>query len=145
MIDIKKEKIILKFTPLSFIIYMVTMLVFEAIIYTIVGIGFLSFLGFTYDSYISVIVFLIICYVMLIPADYYTSILIGLFKTKSNISRFQQRSIDFILYTSFSSLVVGIVDFFMEGISISPANQILFVLLCYLLEMYSDMLFLSKI
>lgn len=123
---------------------MVTMLVFEAIIYTIVGIGFLSFLGFTYDSYISVIIFLIFCYVMLIPADYYTSILISLFKTKSNISRFQQIAIDFILYTSFSSLVVGIVDFFMEGISISPANQILFVLLCYLLEMYSDMLFLSK-
>lgn len=120
------------------------MLVFEAIIYTIVGIGFLSFLGFTYDSYISVIIFLIICYVMLIPADYYTSILISLFKTKSNISIFQQRTIDFILYTSFSSLVVGIVDFFMEGISISPANQILFVLLYYLLEMYSDMLFLSK-
>lgn len=123
---------------------MVAMLVFEAIIYTIVGIGFLSFLGFTYDSYISVIIFLIICYVMLIPADYYTSILISLFKTKSNISIFQQRTIDFILYTSFSSLVVGIVDFFMEGISISPANQILFVLLYYLLEMYSDMLFLSK-
>ncbi|WP_278246245.1 YrvL family regulatory protein [Terrisporobacter othiniensis] len=130
---------------LSFIIYMVTMLVFEAIIYTVVGIGFLSFLGFTYDSYISVIIFLIICYVMLIPADYYTSILIGLFKIKSNISRFQQRAIDFILYTSFSSLVVGIVDFFMEGISISPANQILFVLLYYLLDMYSDMLLLSKI
>ena len=76
------------------------------------GLGFLSFLGFTYDSYISVIIFLIICYVMLIPADYYTSILIGLFKTKSNISRFQQRAIDFILYTSFSSLIDIIINFF---------------------------------
>ena len=144
MINIKKEKIILKFTLLSFIISMVAMLIFETIIYTIAGIGFLSFLGFTYDSYISVIIFLIICYIMLIPADYYTSILIGLFKAKSNISRFQQRAIDFILYTSFSCLVVGIVDFFMEGISISPANQIIFVLLYYLLEIYSDVLLLSK-
>ena len=128
----------------SFIIYMITMLIFEAIIYTIVGIGLLSFLGFSYDSYISVIIFLIICYIMLIPANFYISILIGIFKTKSNISRFQQRSIDFILYTSFSSLVVGIVDFFMEGISISPANQVLFVLLYYLLDVYSDVFLLSK-
>jgi len=134
----------MKFTLLSFIIYMIIMLIFEAIIYTIAGIGFLSFLGFTYDSYKSVIIFLIICYIMLIPADYYTSILIGLFKAKSNISRFQQRTIDFILYTSFSCLVVGVVDFFIEGISISPANQILFVLLYYLLEIYSDVLLLSK-
>ena len=81
---------------------------------------------------------------MLIPANFYISILIGIFKTKSNISRFQQRSIDFILYTSFSSLVVGIVDFFMESISISPANQVLFILLYYLLEMYSDVFLLSK-
>ena len=81
---------------------------------------------------------------MLIPAYYYTSILIGLFKVKSNISSFQQRAMDFILYTSFSCLVVGIVDFFMEGISISPANQILFVLLYYLLEIYSDVLLLNK-
>lgn len=123
---------------------MITMLIFEAIIYIVVGIGFLSFLGFTYNSYISVIFFLIVCYIMLIPADYYTSLLIGIFKAKSNISKFQQRAIDFILYTSFSSLVVGIVDFFMEGISISPANQILFVLLCYLLEVYSDAILLNK-
>ena len=123
---------------------MITMLAFEAIIYTIVGICFLSFLGFTYDSYISVILFLIICYIMLIPADYYTSILIGVFKTKSNISRFQQRAIDFILYTAFSSLVVGIVDFFMEDISISPANQVSFILLYYLFGVYSDALLLNK-
>lgn len=123
---------------------MITMLTFEAIIYTVVGIGFLSFLGFTYDSYISVIIFLIICYIMLIPADYYTSILIGIFKIKSNISSFQQRAIDFIIYMSFSSLVVGIVDFFMDSISISPANQVIFILLSYLLEMYSDILLLNK-
>lgn len=123
---------------------MITMSVFEAIIYIIVSVGFLSFLGFTYDSYISVVIFLISCYLMLIPANYYTSILIGLFKTKSNISKFQQRAIDFILYTSFSSLVVGIVDFFMDGINISPANQVIFVLLSYLLEVYSDYLLLNK-
>lgn len=123
---------------------MITMLTFEVITYTIVGIGFLSFLGFTYDSYISVIIFLIICYIMLIPADYYTSILIAIFKIKSNISSFQQRAIDFILYMCFSSLVVGIVDFFMDSISISPANQVIFILLSYILDVYSDILFLNK-
>lgn len=120
------------------------MLIFEAIIYTIVGIGFLSFLGFTYDSYISAILFLIICYIMLMPANYYTSIFVGLFKSKSNASPFQQRALDFILYTAFSSLVIGIVDFFMKGISISPANQVLFILLSYLLDVYCDALLLGK-
>lgn len=144
MINIKKEKIILRFTLLSFIMYMITMLIFETIIYILVSIGILSFLGFTYDSYISVIIFLVICYILLIILDYYTSVLIALFKSKSNISRFQQRAIDFILYTSFSCLIVGFVDFFIKGVSISPANQVLFVLIYYILEMLSDNLLLSK-
>ena len=120
------------------------MLVFEMIIYILVGIGILSFLGFTYDSYRSVIIFLVICYILLIILDYYTSILITLFKSKANISRFQQRAIDFILYTSFSCLIVGFVDFFIKGISISPANQILFVLIYYILEVLSDSFLLSN-
>lgn len=124
--------------------YMITMLIFETIIYILVSIGILSFLGFTYDSYISVIIFLVICYILLIILDYYTSVLIALFKSKSNISRFQQRAIDFILYTSFSCLIVGFVDFFIKGVSISPANQVLFVLIYYILEMLSDNLLLSK-
>ena len=129
---------------LSFIMYLFTMLIFETIIYILVGVGLLSFLGFTYDSYISVIIFLVICYILLIITDYYTSILIGLFKARSNISRFQQRSIDFILYTSLSCLIIGIVDFLIKGISISPANQVLFVILYYLLELFFDMLIFGK-
>ena len=129
---------------LSFIMYLFTMLIFETIIYILVGVGLLSFLGFTYDSYISVIIFLVICYILLIITDYYTSILIGLFKARSNISRFQQRSIDFILYTSLSCLIIGIVDFLIKGISISPANQVLFVILYYLLELFFDMLIFEK-
>ena len=129
---------------LSFIMYLFTMLIFETLIYILVGVGLLSFLGFTYDSYISVIIFLVICYILLIITDYYTSILIGLFKARSNISRFQQRSIDFILYTSLSCLIIGIVDFLIKGISISPANQVLFVILYYLLELFFDMLIFEK-
>lgn len=129
---------------LSFIMYLFTMLIFETIIYILVGVGLLSFLGFTYDSYISVIIFLVICYILLIITDYYTSILIGLFKARSNISRFQQRTIDFILYTSLSCLIIGIVDFLIKGISISPANQVLFVILYYLLELFFDMLIFEK-
>lgn len=146
MINIKKEeeKTIIKLTILSFTIYMIGILLLGAIVYTIVGIGILSFLGFTYDSYRSAVLFFIICYIMLIPADYYISFLIELFKIKSKISKFQQRVIDFILYTSFSSMVVGIVDYFMIGISISPSNQVLFIFLYYLLLMYSDNLLLSK-
>lgn len=128
----------------SFIMYMITMLIFETIIYILVSIGILSFLGFTYESYTSVIVFLVICYILLTIFDYYTSILIGLFKSKSIISRFQQRAIDFILYTCFSCIIVGFVDFFIKGVSISPANQILFVLLYYILEVLSSNLLLSK-
>ena len=129
---------------LSFIMYLFTMLIFETIIYILVGVGLLSFLGFTYDSYISVIIFLVICYILLIITDYYTSILIGLFKARSNISRFQQRTIDFILYTSLSCLIIGIVDFLIKGISISPSNQVLFVILYYLLELFFDMLIFEK-
>ena len=110
-------------------------LIFEGFVYTLVGIGFLSFLGFTYDSYISVIIFLAVCYI---------SILVGLFKAKSNISYFQQQIIDFILYAAFSSLVIGGVDFFMKGIHITPANQVLFIILCYLFQTYSDFIILIK-
>lgn len=119
-------------------------LIFEGFVYTLVGIGFLSFLGFTYDSYISVIIFLAVCYIILLPVNYYISILVGLFKAKSNISYFQQQIIDFILYAAFSSLVIGGVDFFMKGIHITPANQILFIILCYLFQTYSDFIILIK-
>ena len=60
------------------------MLIWECFIYTIVNIGFLSFLGFTYKSYLSVILFFTICYILLLPVDYYSSILIGLLKSKNN-------------------------------------------------------------
>lgn len=134
----------MKLTILSFIIYMITVIIFECFIYTLVGIGFLSFLGFTYKSYSSAIIFFIICYIMLLPVDYYSSILIGLFNSKNNMSKFQQKIIDFILYTAFSSLVIGSVDFFMDGIHISPTNQVLFILLYYLFKSYSDFIILSK-
>ena len=144
MINIKKEKRIIKITILSFTLYLISMLIWECFIYTIVNIGFLSFLGFTYKSYLSVILFFIICYILLLPVDYYSSILIGLLKSKNNISKFQQRVLDFILYSSFSSLVIGSVDFFMEDIHISPANQVLLIILYYLFESYFDYLLLRK-
>lgn len=144
MINIKKEKRIIKITILSFTLYLISMLIWECFIYTIVNIGFLSFLGFTYKSYLSVILFFTICYIMLLPVDYYSSILIGLLKSKNNVSKFQQRVLDFILYSSFSSLVIGSVDFFMEDIHISPANQVLLIILYYLFESYFDYLLLRK-
>lgn len=144
MINIKKEKKIIKLDILPFTIYVIIMIIFEWFIYTLVGIGFLSFLGFTYKSYSSVITFFIICYIMLIPVDYYSYILIGLFNNKNNMSRFQQLIINFILYTAFSCLVIGSVDFFMDDIHITPANQVLFILLYYLFKSYSDIVFLTK-
>ena len=144
MINIKKEKKIIKLDILPFTIYVIIMIIFEWLIYTLVGIGFLSFLGFTYKSYSSVITFFIICYIMLIPVDYYSYILIGLFNNKNNMSRFQQLIINFILYTAFSCLVIGSVDFFMDDIHITPANQVLFILLYYLFKSYSDIVFLTK-
>lgn len=144
MVNIKKEKIFIRLSILSFILYMIIMLAFEGIIYIIVGMGFLSFLGFTYKSYLSILIFLVICYIMLLPVKYYSTTLIALFSSKSNISYFQQRIIHFILYTSFSSLIVGCVDYFLNNISIPPANQVLFILLCYLFETYLDSLILYK-
>ena len=99
---------------------------------------------YIYKSYLSVILFFTICYILLLPVDYYSSILIGLLKSKNNISKFQQRVLDFILYSSFSSLVIGYVDFFMEDIHISPANQVLLIILYYLFESYFDYLLLRK-
>lgn len=81
---------------------------------------------------------------MIIPVDYYSYILIGLFNNKNNMSRFQQLIINFILYTAFSCLVIGSVDFFMDDIHITPANQVLFILLYYLFKSYSDIVFLTK-
>ena len=140
---IKKYRKTMMLDIFSFFIYMIIIFLLKGFIYTVVGIGFLSFLGFQYDSYLSAIVFLVICYLIVFPADYYISFLVSLFKTKSNISFSQQRCIDFILYISFTSLIVGIVDYFMDSIIISPTNQILFVLLCYLLDVFSDLLFLN--
>lgn len=145
LIIIKKEKRIIKLSIFSFFLYIITMMLFEGIIYTIAGIGFLSFLGFQYSSYFSAIIFFILCYIMLLPVNYYISFLIGLFKAKSNITFRQQRCIDFILYLSFSTFIVGLVDYIMDSIIIIPANQILFVVLCYLLDVYSDYLILSII
>ena len=46
--------------------------------------------------------FFIICYIMLLPVDYYSSILIGLFNSKNNMSKFQQKIIDFILKKTYN-------------------------------------------
>lgn len=145
MIIIKKEKRILKLNIFSFFLYIIAMMLFEGIIYTVVGIGFLSFLGFQYSSYFSAFIFLIICYIILLPVDYYISFLVAIFKVKSNITFGQQRCIDFILYLAFSTFIVDLVDYFMDSIIISPANEILFVILCYLLDVYSDYLILNMI
>lgn len=134
----------IRLSILYFILYMIMTLIFKGLVYIIVGIGFLSFLGFTYKSYLIVLIFLVVCYIMLLPVNYYTTTLIALFKITSNISNFQQRLIDFILYTSFSSLIIGCVDYFLNDISITPDNQVLFIFLCYLLKTYSNLLILYK-
>ena len=144
MINIKKEKILIKLAILSFSFYMIISFLFDGFLYTVVGIGLLSFLGFSYKSYTSAILFFMICYIMLLPSDYYTTFLIGLIKDKSNITVFQQRVLDFIFYVSFSSLVIGSVDFFMEDIHITPANQVLLIILYYLFQSYFDYFLLSK-
>ena len=80
----------------------------------------------------------------MIPANYYTSLLLSLFKLKGNITKFQERCIDFILYMLFASLVVGVVDYILPSVDISPSNQVLFVLLCYSLEICSEYFLYTK-
>lgn len=116
----------------------------EIFIYTVIGIGLLSFLGFQYTSYFSVIIFLIICYIMLIPADYCSIFLISLLKIRSKLTNFQERCIDFIMYVCFSSIVIGLVDYLSSSINISSANQVLFILLCYLFDLCCEYFIMKK-
>lgn len=144
MIKIYKEKKIIKISFFTFIIYLLLILLLEGILYTLIGIGLLSFLGFQYESYLSAFIFFASCYILMIPVNYYTSLLLSLFKLKGNITKFQERCIDFILYMLFASLVVGVVDYILPSVDISPSNQVLFVLLCYSLEICSEYFLYTK-
>ena len=144
MIKIYKEKKIIKTSFFTFIIYLLLILLLEGILYTLIGIGLLSFLGFQYESYLSAFIFFAYCYILMIPVNYYTSLLLSLFKLKSNITKFQERCIDFILYMLFASLVVGVVDYILPSVDISPSNQVLFILLCYSLEICSEYFLYTK-
>lgn len=111
----------------------------------VIGIGLLSFLGFQYKSYFNAIIFLIVCYIFMIPVDYYTSLIVSLFRNESKTTHFQERCLDFIIYTSLFSLVVGICEYLIPGINISPSNQILFVFLYYMLQVCCEYLLTKKL
>ncbi|WP_443082205.1 YrvL family regulatory protein [Terrisporobacter sp.] len=144
LINIKNEKKVIRISFFTFILYLLIMSLLEVFLYTVIGIGLLSFLGFQYTSYFSVIIFLIICYIMLILTDYCSTFLISLLKIKSKLTKFQERCIDFIMYVCFSTIVIGLVDYLSSNIDISSANQVLFIVMCYLFDICSEYFIMKK-
>ncbi|HBE8541078.1 TPA: hypothetical protein KNL17_001993 [Clostridioides difficile] len=78
-------------------------------IFTVIGIGFLSFLGFEYKSLGAVLIFFLIYFCITTP-------------------------IDFIL----TFLAMNIIDTFMDSVTIPLSTEILFALLSYLLSECMD-------
>nr|UWI51432.1 regulatory YrvL family protein [Clostridioides difficile] len=107
-------------------------------IFTVIGIGFLSFLGFEYKSLGSVLIFFLIYFCITTPIDFLCTTILDIFryvnKLPYSIYKFCEFIIDFIL----TFLAMNIIDTFMDSITIPLSTEILFALLSYLLSECMD-------
>ncbi|WP_243155234.1 regulatory YrvL family protein [Romboutsia sp. CE17] len=108
------------------------------VLFTFIGIGFLSFLGFEYSSVGSVILFFAIYFLIGSPIDFLCTSLLDVFRYVNRLPYTIYKIIESLLDITLTFITMAIIDVFMNSISIPIHTEILFAILSYLLSQCVD-------
>ncbi|WP_243446352.1 YrvL family regulatory protein [Romboutsia weinsteinii] len=126
---------------LIFIILFISVLALIAFcIFTVVGIGFLSFLGFEYDSVKSVLFFFLVYFCVNTPVDFVCTFFLDIAKYVSRLPHPLYKLLESLLDISITFITINVIDYFMSSICIPYTTGILFSILSYMLSQCSDFL-----
>lgn len=140
MINIKNKLHLGEF--ISFLLFIILFFGVSFIISTVVGIGFLSFLGFEHDSFKSVIIFFIFYYCIGKPIDFLCISFLDIMKYVNKLPNKVYKFLEFTFQVSITFITINIIDLFMKSITISSLTEILFALLSYAFAQCND--FMNK-
>lgn len=140
MVKIKKKFQILEI--LALIIFALIFIVIAFIIFTAIGIGFLSFLGFEYDSFKSVLFFFVIYFCISNPIDFICTSLLDVIRYVNKLPYISYKFLEAFFDISLTFVLVNILDIFMQSIYIPTHTEILFAILSYTLSQCMD--FMNK-
>lgn len=130
MVIINKDKF-----PFNEIIFFILFIGFLIIItfsiFTAVGIGFLSFLGFEYDSIKSVFIFFTIYFfVSKIINIFYTNIS-DFIMYSNRFPNYLYKLIDFFINCSLTFIIIDLLDLFIKSVEIPIKTKLLFSILSF--------------
>lgn len=107
---------------------------------TFIGIGFLSFLGFEYDSMMSVLIFFLIYFCVTGPIDFVCTTFLDIFRYANRLPYWLYKLSDFVLDFMLTFLTMNILDEIMKSINIPYSTEVLFAILSYVLSECSQVL-----
>lgn len=136
MVKIKKKLQILEI--LALIIFALIFVVIAFIIFTAIGIGFLSFLGFEYDSYKSVLLFFVIYFCISRPIDFICTSLLDVIRYVNKFPYVSYKFLEAFFDISLTFVLVNIIDIFMKSVYIPTHSEILFAILSYAFSQCMD-------
>lgn len=140
MVKIKKKSHVFEILALTMFILFFVIIAF--VIFTLVGIGFLSFLGFEYKSLNSVILFFIVYFCIASPIDLVCTSLLDVIRYRNQLSHVSYKFLESFFDISLTFILVNILDVFMSSITIPLYTEILFAILSYVFSECMD--FMSK-
>lgn len=124
--------------PFSDFLYLIIVLAIffglSFVVFTFVGIGFLSFLGFEYESVYSVMIFFLIYFCITGPIDFACTTFLDVFRYANRLPYWLYKLSDFVLDFTLTFLTMNILDEIMTSISIPLRTEVLFALLSHLLS-----------
>lgn len=138
MIKIKNKKKLPFFEFVYIFLFFAVFFLISFLLFTIVGIGFLSFLGFEYNSVSSVIFFFLIYFFVTRPIDFLCTTILDMARYVNRLPYPAYKFFEFMLDFILTVLVMGIIDVFMKSINIPLRTEVLFAILSYLLSESMD-------
>lgn len=140
MIKIDKKNKIPFVEILSLVLFFVILFGISFFIFTFIGIGFLSFLGFEYKSVGSVILFFAIYFLIESPIDFLCTSILDIFRYVNKLPYIRYKMIEALLDMLLTFIIMNIVDMSMNSINIPIHTKVLFSILSYLLSQCIDFL-----
>lgn len=126
------------FEILFLILFLIILFGISFVIFTFVGIGFLSFLGFEYTSVGAVILFFAIYFLIGSPIDFLCISILDIFRYVNRLPYKLYKIVEALLDILLTFITMNIIDTFMNNINIPIKTEILFALLSYLLSQCVD-------
>lgn len=122
----------------SLMLFAICLLTIAFCIFTIVGIGFLSFLGFEYYSFKSVLLFFAIYFCVRRSTDVFFTTILDILKYVNRIPHLLYKLVDFFINFSLTFIIMNLLDLMMKSILIPFHTEVLFAILSYAFSVCID-------